>query len=149
METKIVCKKCRSSKIVKNGFVRERQRYKCKQCKYNFVFGDKRIKISKTKLALIMLFYGHGRASMRFLAKVCKVSPQCIMTWIRNESRKLEEPGISDNIKDIELDEMWHFYDSKKNRFGFGKPLIAREIKLSHGWSVLATLHRAKSYTTK
>ena len=30
------CPKCRHTKIIKSGIVNERQRYTCKQCKYNF-----------------------------------------------------------------------------------------------------------------
>ena len=40
MET---CKNCGNKNIVKNGVVREKQRYKCKECSYNFVAGDGRV----------------------------------------------------------------------------------------------------------
>ena len=35
-------KKCESESIVKNGKVRGKQRYLCKECGYNFVEGDAR-----------------------------------------------------------------------------------------------------------
>jgi len=35
------CKKCGSEKTTKNGFVRKNQRWKCKDCGYNFIVGDK------------------------------------------------------------------------------------------------------------
>lgn len=36
----VKCKKCQSENIVKNGKVRGKQRYLCKDCRYNFVEGD-------------------------------------------------------------------------------------------------------------
>lgn len=38
----VKCKRCGSDKTVKNGKVREKQRYLCKQCGCHFVEGDKR-----------------------------------------------------------------------------------------------------------
>ncbi len=39
-------KKCGSSNYIKNGKVRGKQRYLCKDCRYNFVEGDARLKVS-------------------------------------------------------------------------------------------------------
>jgi len=44
MESSLKCKNCGSIKYVKNGKVRGLQRYRCKECKYNFVEGDRRKK---------------------------------------------------------------------------------------------------------
>ena len=38
----VACKNCQNTQTVKNGFVRDKQRYKCKICGYNFVLGDER-----------------------------------------------------------------------------------------------------------
>jgi len=50
-----------------NGKVRSHQRYKCKDCGYNFIFGDKREKLSPSARALAILLYGRGKASISFL----------------------------------------------------------------------------------
>ena len=42
MNEKHECPKCQSTDTVKNGTVRGVQRFKCKNCKYNFVLTDKR-----------------------------------------------------------------------------------------------------------
>ncbi|GAB6161950.1 hypothetical protein JCM12298_11090 [Desulfothermus naphthae] len=34
--------------------------------------------------------------------------------WIKEEAESLPEPVISNEIKEIEFDEMWHFIQSKK-----------------------------------
>jgi transposase len=40
----IPCKNCHQNNTVKNGYVRNKQRYKCHSCGYNFVEGDARHK---------------------------------------------------------------------------------------------------------
>jgi transposase-like protein len=32
----MLCKKCKCKSIVKNGFMKGKQRYKCRSCGYNF-----------------------------------------------------------------------------------------------------------------
>ena len=59
----IRCKKCGSSSCVKSGYIRNSQRYKCKECRCNFKLGDNRGKISPQAKALAMLMYGSGKAS--------------------------------------------------------------------------------------
>jgi len=41
----LLCKVCFNGVIIKNGFVRNMQRYCCKECGENFVIGDKRLEI--------------------------------------------------------------------------------------------------------
>ena len=52
------CKKCESESIVKNGKVRGKQRYLCKECGYNFVEGDARTneKIQAKKAMCVLEF---------------------------------------------------------------------------------------------
>ena len=38
------CKQCHSKEIIRNGCVRGVQRYKCNECRLNFVEGDRRQK---------------------------------------------------------------------------------------------------------
>ena len=70
----MICKNCCSDSNVKNGYVRGKQRYKCKLCGFNFTIGDKREKISPPARALAILLYGRGKASYGFIAKLLKVS---------------------------------------------------------------------------
>ena len=72
------CKNCKSSKTVKSGKVRGKQRYKCKECGYNFVEGDTRTseKIIALK-ALVVLLYALSKGSynrgVRELTKECEM----------------------------------------------------------------------------
>ncbi|MDR3224174.1 MAG: hypothetical protein LBT03_01130, partial [Holosporales bacterium] len=53
----------------KNGKVRGKQRFLCRECSYNFVENDMRIRVSEEpKRALAILLYTMGKASYNFLA---------------------------------------------------------------------------------
>ena len=65
------CKNCQGALVVKNGFVRSKQRYCCKSCGYNFVEGDGRQKAETAiKRAFAVILYGIGKSSYRFIARL-------------------------------------------------------------------------------
>ncbi len=116
----IECKKCKSTNYVKNGIARKNQRYKCKTCGYNFIEIDRRKNDKHLPLkALCVLIYSLGKGTFRTLGKLCGVAHTTVYHWIRKEAEKLSEPEIASSIKEIEMDEMWHFLDRKKTKHGF------------------------------
>ena len=115
----IQCKKCKSSTYVKNGIVREEQRYKCKTCGCNFIGVDRRRREKNIPLkALCVLIYSLGKGTYRFLGELCGVAHTTVYRWIRKEATNLPEPTIPLDIQDIEIDEMWHFLHQKKTKNG-------------------------------
>ena len=132
------CKNCKSDKVVKSGKIRGQQRYKCKECSYNFVIGDKRTneKIIALK-ALCVLLYSLGKGSYNMLGKLFGRNRSLIYRWIRDAGLSTKEPDISGEITQIEFDEMWHFIQSKKENFGSSKPLTAVAGELSPGFLVV------------
>jgi transposase len=80
----IECKNCKSSKVAKSGKLRGKQRYKCKECGYNFVIGDERTneKIVALK-ALCVLLYSLGKASYSMLGKIFNRDRSQIYRWIK------------------------------------------------------------------
>ncbi len=81
------------------------------------MIGDARKKESlKVKKALAVILYLLGKASFGFLAKLFGVSCSLTYRWIKEEAESLPEPVISNEIKEIEFDEIWHFIQSKKNK---------------------------------
>jgi transposase-like protein len=114
MSDLINCKRCNSSSIVKNGSLRAKQSYKCKSCRYRFVIGDARVKLSPYASSLIVVLYSSSRASYNFLGKLFGVSPVAIMKLIKRTASKLPDPVVSSSIKEISFDEMWHFLLEKK-----------------------------------
>lgn len=116
------CKKCGCIEAVKNGIVREKQRYRCKKCGYNFVEGDGRTneKIAAKK-AMCILQYAQGKASYNMLAKLYNTWPSLVYRWVKEAAEKLPEVKVPDDTTEIEFDEMWHFIGSKKRNSGSSK----------------------------
>jgi hypothetical protein len=141
----MVCKKCKSNKRVKNGMVRGHQRYKCKNCGYNYTETPPRGKPPEMK-ALAILLYTMGNASLGMIGKILKVSTVSVLRWVRQEGQKLKKPEIIPGDKYIMIDEMWHFVNGKKTKFGSGKPLILCQKELSPGNWAGVMLERSKSF---
>ena len=114
----IQCKECQSDTIVKNGIVPKKQRYKCKSCGCNFIIGDSPLNpATQFKRQTGVLFYSLGQASCRFLAKLLAVSPATTYQWVGTSAETLAEPVVSAAVKEIEIDQRWHFLHSKNKRW--------------------------------
>lgn len=146
----ICCKNCESKNIVKNGLVREEQRYKCKRCGLNFIEGDRRYK-SKTavKKALCVILYGLGKASFSMLGKIFNHSPSIIYRWIVEAMEKTPEPKIESSITEIEFDEMWHFLQKKVKNSGSSKRWIVVQGELLPGLQGVVMLQPSNAFTIK
>ncbi len=129
------CKKCGSASFVKNGFVRGLQRYRCRSCGFNFTATPNRGRSEVTK-ALAVLLYSFGKASFRWLGNLFGVSGVGAYKWVRRAAEELPEPAMREEIREMELDELWQFLQSKKTRFGFGKPMTVAHGVVSPGWWV-------------
>jgi transposase-like protein len=119
--TELVCKHCGSGSFVKNGMAHGRQRYLCKACGRSFTATPARGKPPAMK-ALAVLLYALGNASQGMIARLLGVSHVAVYKWIRaaGEAAPLPEAAPSSGI--VQIDEMWHFVDGKKTRFGSGGP---------------------------
>ncbi len=146
----IICKRCGSESVVKNGFARGSQRYRCKGCSLNFVEGDQRRKPqTAVKKALCVIMYSLGKASFSMLGKILGHSPSIIYRWIVEAIDKTPEPPVSEEIQEMEFDEMWHFIGSKKTSFGSSKPLIVGHGELLPGLQGIVILQHSEDSTTK
>jgi transposase len=141
----ILCKRCFSFNVVNNGKVRNQQRFKCKDCGFNFVYGDKRVKTRPEAKALALLMYGSCKASYGMIAKLFKVSRTSVLNWIREIGKKLPEPKFETDIQFVQMDEMWHFINKKNKKYGSGEPWIVLETEPSDGLLAIVMLSRSKS----
>ncbi|WPX96994.1 IS1 family transposase [Candidatus Bandiella euplotis] len=128
------CKKCSSSKYVKNGNIRGMQRYKCKECGCNFT-NTKLRGCSPEMKALAVLLYSMEKSSFRWLGKLFKVAHTSVYKWIILYAKKIPRPTVPEELREVEIDEMWHFVDSKKNKLWIWKA-YSRELKRVVAWVV-------------
>jgi len=146
----LLCKKCESEQIVKNGIVAGRQRYKCKKCNYNFREGDNRTNEGiAAKKALCLLLYTLGKGSFRMMGRILDVDHVQVYRWIREFSALLPEPDVPLDIKHMEFDEMWHFVGSKKTDFGLSKQLTVVAGEPWRGYSAIVILQHSNDSTKR
>ena len=119
----LCCKRCSGTKYVKRGFVRGLQRYLCKDCGCHFTATAPRGKPAAMK-ALAVLLYAMGNASLGMIARLLWVSSVAVYKWIRQEAEAIPEPSAKSSAGLVQIDEMWHFVNGKKTRFGSGGPMI-------------------------
>ena len=125
------CRKCGSEKSVKNGQHLGRQRYKCKECGFQFTQEQPKGKDLETKCLSIIL-YVNG-LSFRAIANIVKVSHKAVYDWVRGFGiETYEKPRPTGEVV-IELDEMWHFLNRKKTNYGSGKRIVALQVNSSTG----------------
>jgi transposase-like protein len=105
------CANCKSERKTKDGIVRGRQRYKCKDYVFRYTIADRSVaKNSLKRLALELYLEGLG---FRSIGRILKVSHVSIYNWIRSFGEKVEEiRAISKNT------------GSKKTTAGYGLLLI-------------------------
>jgi transposase len=146
----VSCKRCHCESVVKNGEVRGQQRYRCKDCHYNFIAGDRRVNESlAAKKALAVILYSLSKASFSMLGRLFGVSRTLTYRWIKAEAEALPDPEVPGDIKEMEFDEMWHFIGQKKTSFGSSKPWIVARGEPWPGCSVVVMLQLSGASTPK
>ena len=118
----VSCKRCAGAAFVKNGTVRGHQRHLCKACGCNFTATPERGKPAAMK-ALAVLLYAMGNASQGMIAKLLGVSHVTVYRWLRAAGEAAPEPAGEPSSEVVQIDEMWHFVNGEKTRFGSGGPL--------------------------
>ncbi|KAA6331939.1 hypothetical protein EZS27_019514 [termite gut metagenome] len=118
------CPKCQSTNKIKNGIVRGRQRYKCKDCHYTYTVEKRSGEYPKSERKKALQLYLEG-LGFRSIGRYLGVSNVTVLKWIRSfgeEVKSLEEE--TKEIEMVELDEMHSYVGSKKTMFGYGLLLI-------------------------
>lgn len=80
--THSVCPKCGSEKKVKSGIINNRQRYKCKECGYNFTVSKLGKEIDNYYVIKALQLYIEG-VSYREIERILGVSHVSVMNWVR------------------------------------------------------------------
>ena len=132
----IKCKKCRSELFVKNGHTRGMQRYKCKTCLCQFTTSPHR-GVDPALKALALVLYAYCGLSMSKIAQICKVSVVAVLKWIKAAALQVK-PLTGESSSDVVMiDEVWHFVEGKKKKYGFGAPPPGSHVSLWDGSVVI------------
>ena len=126
------CPRCKGVNHVKNGIVGEKQRYRCKDCGYNYTVESKSdVKpLEVRKMALNLYLEGVG---FRAIGRVLGISYGTVYQWVKKWGEQASLPVGEMPACVVELDEMHTYVQSKKTTNGYGLLLI----DLRNGTSLL------------
>jgi transposase len=114
------CKGCGGEEHVKNGFMRGKQRYRCKACGLNFTDTPPRGMPLRVKVEAVLLYL--SGLSMNRTAKLLGVSTPSVMAWIEQFAEAFaQKPEPEGRAVVVELDEMWHFLKKSGTSSGSGR----------------------------
>lgn len=119
----LMCPKCNSIKVVKNGFHHEKQRHKCKECAFQFTRDTPRGRSTQEKATAIML-YSMG-LSVSSIAHIFKVTPPAVLRWVEKFAEKTHEKPMAKESAVVDFDEMWTYLHSEKASIKSGKLILA------------------------
>jgi transposase len=140
------CKRCASEEQVKNGFMRGRQRYRCKGCGLNFTDTPPRGMPLQLKVTAILLYV--SGLSMNRTAKLLGVSTPSVMSWIERFARDhAPKPEPAGRALVIELDEMWHYLKKRPTSSGSGRLGIVLQAAWLTGSAAVVTGPRSNDFS--
>ncbi len=129
------CPRCHYETVIKFGFVKDVQRWQCKQCRYRFTRLTPKGKPLALK-ALAIALHGLG-LSFNATGKLLCVSAQAVIDWVRQHTQDLPKIALDTPVQVVQFDEMWHYIGSKKTKSGSGRLWILLQIDPLTGSSVL------------
>ena len=112
----MTCPHCRSAVRIKNGKIKGKQCYKCKDCGCNYTVPSLCRTPLETRTQCIRLYLeGVG---FRGISRLTGVSHTTVMRWVKRLGDDIErfrpQTDEVDPVSVMELDEMWHFVQKKE-----------------------------------
>jgi transposase len=121
----LACKRCGGEEHTKNGFMRGKQRYRCRACGLNFTDTPPRGMSLQVKVTAVLLYV--SGLSMNRTAKLLGVSTPSVMTWIEQFAKDhAQKPEPLGRALVIELDEMWHYLKKLDRQSWLAVDLLGR-----------------------
>ena len=114
------CKRCGSEEHTKNGFMRGKQRYRCRACGLNSTDTPPRGMPLAMKATAVLLYV--SGLSMNRTAKLSGVSTPSVMAWIEQFAKDhAQGPAPQGRAVVIELDELGHHLKKSPGNSGSGR----------------------------
>ena len=118
----VCCKYCSNERLVRNGFVKNKQRYLCRECGKTTRVGDKREKYGIEQKIKVAKLFTEG-VSIRSIERIENIPASLIVYWVRGFTKmlkaKLCTTNIPSELKEIEIleiDELFTYYQKKAKR---------------------------------
>ena len=138
------CSKCQSENKIRNGIVRNVQRYKCKECGNNFSIDYSQVaeRDRRRRFGLAMYLEGLGFHS---IGRLLNVSHVTVINWVKKYGSELSKIRNPKPVQVMELDEIHSYVGSKKTINGFGLLLIEERESSLISFSEIGEQKQVKS----
>jgi len=138
------CPKCKSNHSRKDGIVKGKQRFKCKDCNHRFTVELKSTAQPESVKRQALELYLEG-LGFRSIGRFLGISHVSVYNWIKYFGQHVEKIKSEQSIKVVELDEMHTYISQKKIIAGSGLLLIEMEKNSSTAYWVAGEPKRDKS----
>ncbi|MFN3850590.1 MAG: hypothetical protein ACK4NY_14240 [Spirosomataceae bacterium] len=120
------CPQCDSTNISRNGIIKERQRFKCKECGYNFTVEKIGKSIDSYYVIKALQLFVEG-VSYREIERLLGVSHVSVMNWVKKYQIKVpKQKDYHPTYKVMNHKELAEFYSNRENLRGAG--MIVTEL---------------------
>lgn len=120
------CPKCDAADAVRNGIINQRQRFRCKNCHYNFTVDKVGKGISTYYVIKALQLYIEG-VSLREIERLLGVSHVSVMNWVKKYQIKMpQKNAYHPTYKVLNHKELVEFYSDRQNIDGAG--MIVTEL---------------------
>lgn len=114
------CPNCDSDRYVKSGIVNDRQRYKCKDCGYNFTVFKEGKRISDYYVNKAIQLYLEG-LTYREIERLLGVSHVSVMNWVKKYNiKRPENADYHPSYKILSASELSTYFSIPSNLKGAG-----------------------------
>ena len=114
------CPRCNAENVTKSGIVNDRQRYKCKECKYNFTVAKIGKQISNYYATKALQLYIEG-LSYREIERILGISHVTVMNLVKRYAlRRPERIESRPTYKVLSHKELSEFVSRRENMIGAG-----------------------------
>ncbi len=107
------CPKCQGANYCKDGIVKGRQRYLCKQCKYRYTVEKKSDGKSAGIKRLALEMYPED-LGFRSIGRVLQINYGTVCKWIKEWGSRVSLLQSDESLAVVKLDEMHSYVGSKK-----------------------------------
>lgn len=114
------CPVCRSTEVIKSGVIKDRQRYKCKQCGYFFTVDKIGKRINDYYVTKAIQLYVEG-VSYREIERILGVSHVSVINWIKKyKIKRPENTNYHPTYKILNHSELLEYMSNKERVTGAG-----------------------------
>ena len=114
------CPKCTHTEAVRNGIINQRQRFRCRQCGYNFTVAKSGKAISSYYVVKALQLYIEG-VSFREIERLLGVSHVSVMNWVKKYQIKApDNQDYHPTYKVLNHAELASYMSNSENVIGAG-----------------------------